>query len=207
LVSYCQILQGTYTWSEPGGLKENTIVFNKNRFVQFEFNDMDTLRGSGYYLMDGNRLLLIYDKIDKQDKSNYHLEEKVSNQQSSKTIIHLYIKNGSSNNKPIDNAIIALMHYGREIILLASDINGKANFVISDTNLVNEITIGVLGYGPLVIPVSDFRNKEVSIECVLKITKDHFFNEDRKEFSILKNSKTQLTLKLENQILNYQKTK
>lgn len=202
-----QTIQGKYIWTDPSGLSSKVLYFYKNKFNQTEYSDIDSLKGSGYFIQDERKLILVYDKVLNKDVSSCSViklqeseEERVN-----KTSISLTIKDNENSLQPFHGVSIFLGHQTGNSIQLFSDTGGHSEFIIWDLHSINQFTIVAMGYDPILVPTKEFANKNVLLNCILRIPKTRFITKDKVEFNIEELSKNSIVISKDNEKLRFNK--
>ena len=204
-----QTIQGKYIWTDPSGLSSKVLYFSKNKFSQTDYSDTDSLKGSGYFIQDERKLIFVYDKALNKDSSNcsvINLQEWKEGT-GNKVSISITIKDNENSLQPYHGASIFLGNQTGNSVQLFSDIQGHSEIIVWDMNSINQITIVAMGYDPIVVPTKEFVNKNVTLDCTLRIPKTRFITKDRAEFNIDELSKNSIVISKDNEKLRFTKVK
>lgn len=190
LSAQSQQISGKYLFTDGAGLLSTQLNFSGKRFSAKVYTDTDAKIGSGYYVQDGKKLILFYEKIAIQD-SSYFIIKKQDDIKSQACIISLRIFNEKNHLFKDPWVYLKGFHTNLQII---TDSLGATNLVFWQNQFIDEIFITFLGYQSLSIPIKNLMGKSTDLECHLMIPQFYPLKEGREEYIIISQNKEELLL-------------
>lgn len=198
-----QGLTGSYIYTDPAGHSSLLLEFQKNRFYQTSYSDIDSTKGQGYYIIDQNRLILFFETINNSDTSFYTIKDKKELQNS--TLSSFDISVFKSQQNPIEGAFVSLLTGSEVIATMFTDYNGNIQFMIDDPETVTYVRISFFGYHSLNIPTKQFIRNSIHLECTLKPKTVNLIGEKRIDYTIVTASDKFLKIRNEHGVLTLEK--